>query len=168
MEKYIKNFATISDCGKYRYLLIRKWDESKPDAMFIMLNPSTADGEKDDPTIRRCVGFAKSWGYGGIMVVNLFAFRATNPKDLFSPEDPIGEENLMWIRLASEQSELVICAWGNGKLVDKLSKGYKPLSVVSKTLMHLGLCNDGTPRHPLYLRGDIFPNTFAINMIKYG
>lgn len=86
--------AIISECGKYRYSLSRIWDENKANVLFIMLNPSTADGDVDDPTIRRCIGFAKSWGYGGIYVGNLFAYRATDPKELLKVENPIGFENI--------------------------------------------------------------------------
>ena len=74
--------AEISPCGLYRYSLTRKWEAWKGTVNFIMLNPSTADAQEDDPTIRRCIGFAKAWGYGGIVVTNLFAYRATNPKEL--------------------------------------------------------------------------------------
>lgn len=85
--------AIISGCGKYRYSLWRTWDKKLPKVMFIMLNPSTADAYEDDPTIRRCINFAKSWGYGGIVVGNLFAYRATNPKKLILIDDPSGSAN---------------------------------------------------------------------------
>ena len=82
--------ARLSDDRRYRYLLVRRWDNTLPDATFVMLNPSTADERDDDPTIRKCIGFAKRWGCGGIKVVNLYAFRATNPRDCFAAADPIG------------------------------------------------------------------------------
>src|SRR5262245_19133112 len=85
--------ALISPCGLYRYWLTRTWDNSLRRVCWVMLNPSTADAEQDDPTIRRCVGFARSWGAGGIIVVNLFAFRASDPKALLRAADPVGPDN---------------------------------------------------------------------------
>lgn len=86
--------AIISEDEKYRYQLSRCWDETKPRILFIMLNPSTADANIDDPTIRRVISFAKSWGYGGVYVGNLFAFRSTDPKGLKQIADPVGENNM--------------------------------------------------------------------------
>ena len=88
----MKKNAKFSACRKYRYALWRTWDESKPYVMIIGLNPSTADENKNDPTITRCINFAKSWGYGGVCVTNLFAFRATVPSDMKTSNDPIGTE----------------------------------------------------------------------------
>lgn len=89
----MKKTAKLSDCRTYRYELWRTWDESKPYAMFIGLNPSTADETEDDPTIRRCINFAKTWGYGGLCMTNLFAYRATQPEDMKRASDPIGNKN---------------------------------------------------------------------------
>jgi hypothetical protein len=162
----VTSSAFISECGKYRYELRRTWDESRPKVMFIMLNPSTADAEIDDPTIRRCVGFAKSWGYGGILVGNLFAYRATEPKTLLTVNDPIGRENLTHLKVMYNESDTAICAWGNGKLVEKLGKkfgeDYKPLSGFLGRIYYLELANDGTPKHPLYLKGDLKPVRFEV------
>ncbi len=158
--------AVISECGKYRYSLTRIWDESKPKVMFIMLNPSTADASNDDPTIRRCIGFAKSWGYGGIYVVNLFSLRATNPKDLLTAPFVVGVENEKWIRRMSCLAHLVVCAWGNGSIVDKLQKrldhNWKPLSWIDKPLHYLELSNNGTPKHPLYLTKNLKPVRYEV------
>lgn len=164
--------AILSDCGQYRYELRRTWDESLPKAMFLMLNPSTADADIDDPTIRRCLAFAKSWGYGGILVGNLFAYRATDPKALLTAADPIGRENEAHLKAMQNESSAVICAWGNGRLVEKLSKkyceDYKPLSKFAGRLFYLELANDGTPKHPLYLKGDLKPVLFdAYNALIY-
>lgn len=160
-----RGYAHISPCGKYRYFLSRIWDIKKPRVLFVMLNPSTADAEKDDPTIRRCIGFAKEWGYGGIYVVNLFALRATNPTELLAAHLPVGVENETWIRKASSLSNLVVCAWGNGRIVEKLQKrldsNWKPLSWIDKPLYYLELTNDGTPKHPLYLKKDLKPQEFS-------
>jgi hypothetical protein len=153
--------AFISECGQYRYELRRIWDESKPKVMFLMLNPSTADANIDDPTIRRCVAFAKSWGYGGILVGNLFAYRATEPKILLTVNDPIGQENLTYLKAMYNESKIVICAWGNSKIVEKLGKKignyYKILREIIERIYYLELSNDGTPKHPLYLKKDLQP-----------
>ena len=134
--------------------------------MFIMLNPSTADADIDDPTIRRCVAFAKSWGYGGILVGNLFAYRATEPKTLLTVNDPIGKENITHLKVLSFESDIIVCAWGNSKIVERLGKklgsDYKPLSEILGRLFYLELANDGTPKHPLYLKGDLKPVRFEV------
>jgi len=162
--------AVLSDCGKYRYSLTRVWDENKPRVLFIMLNPSTADAEKDDPTIRRCIGFAKDWGYGGLYVVNLFALRATNPKDLLTAPFVVGVKNEKWIRRMSSLAHLVVCAWGNGAIVDKLQKRldhtWKPLSWINKPLHYLELSNDGTPKHPLYLPKHLTSTRYEVTKVS--
>ena len=158
--------AVLSDCKKYRYSLTRVWDDNKPRVLFIMLNPSTADAEKDDPTIRRCIGFAKDWGYGGIYVVNLFSLRATNPKDLLKAPFVVGVENEKWFKRMSALAHLVVCAWGNGPILDKLQKRldytWKPLSWISKPLHYIELSNDGTPKHPLYLPKNLTPKPYEV------
>lgn len=151
--------AVLSDCGTYRYLLTRTWDETQPAVGFIMLNPSTADANEDDPTIRRCVGFAKAWGYGGIKVRNLYALRSTDPKALRSHADPHGPDNYKYVEAAVDDA-LTICAWGaNADPIDSrglidalLGWGGKP--------HHLGLTKGGFPKHPLYLRADTTPIPF--------
>ena len=95
--KIIKKSAILSDCRIYRYSLTRTWDVNKKYVLFIGLNPSTADENYDDPTIRRCVDYAHRWGYGGLVMTNLFAFRATLPIDLKNAKFPIGKENNLWI-----------------------------------------------------------------------
>jgi hypothetical protein len=150
--------AFISGCNNYRYALDRIWDDTKPKVMFLMLNPSTADDSNDDPTIRRCIGFAKSWGYGGLHVGNLFAYRSTDPKNLLTAIDPIGEENKHYLKLMASQCDKVVCAWGNSGIVNKLLKknpDYKPLLNFGLNTYYIDLCNDGTPKHPLYLKGDL-------------
>lgn len=148
--------AVISACGTYRYLLTRTWDRDLPSVGFIMLNPSTADANEDDPTIRRCVGFAKSWGYGGIAVRNLYALRSTDPKALRSHPHAHGPDNYLYLE-AAINDDLLVCAWGaNADPIDSrglvdalLGWGGQP--------HHLGLTKAGFPRHPLYLRGDTTP-----------
>lgn len=152
----LEGSAQISEDGKYRYTLSRTWDNAKPILTWIMLNPSTADAEQDDPTIRRCINFSKAWGYGGIVVVNLFAFRATDPKKLPSSyEDAIGIENDGVISINTLARDIV-CAWGsNGSLHGRAYKVTKHLIASGKTLHCLGFTKDGSPKHPLYVKGDV-------------
>ena len=109
----MKKDAILSEDRKYRYVLSRIWDESKPLVVIIGLNPSTADEKDDDNTIKKCINFSKNWGYGGLYMLNLFAFRATAPSDMFNASSPIGEENSKYIEKYSKLSDKVICAWGN-------------------------------------------------------
>ncbi|TMC73897.1 MAG: DUF1643 domain-containing protein [Chloroflexi bacterium] len=144
--------ATFSADRRYRYRLWRRWDRTRPIVAFVMLNPSTADARHDDPTIRRCLGFARRWGYGGIEVVNLFAYRATDPRALRTVRDPVGRANRGHIQSALRRATLVIVAWGaraDGSLLAELAEA-----------RCLGLTRAGQPRHPLYLRGDVRPVPF--------
>lgn len=158
----IKGTALISDCKKYRYILSRVWDSSLPSVTFLMLNPSTADETNDDPTIRRCIAYAKRWGFGHLDVVNLFAYRATNPKDLLICEDPIGDMNKYSLFTAAKTGIYTVCAWGNSPIISKLMKkfpNYKPLQDL-ENLKYLELSKDGTPKHPLYLKKNLEPLDF--------
>lgn len=156
--------AILSPCGRYRYRLSRTWDASKGRAVFVMLNPSTADADQDDPTIRRCVGFARSWGYGELAVVNLFAWRATKPRDLLAAPDPIGPDNLSRIREAVRGAGVVVAAWGAfvANLPPKhdafRNRGIDMIEAVEALgpLHVIGVNRDGNiePRHPLYLKAD--------------
>lgn len=150
----IEKHAIISACGKYRYLLTRKWDIGR-DLTFVMLNPSTADADIDDPTIRKCIGFAQRFGYAGLQVVNLFAYRATKPKDCFAAADPIGPDNDEHIYNVVVASPEVVCAWG-----PHASKTKRPAQVL-EFLKHEGITpkclhitKDGSPGHPLMLSYD--------------
>lgn len=137
----------------YRYLLYRKWGPSTKKIAWIMLNPSTADETLDDPTIRRCIGFAKQFDADELDIVNLFAYRSTNPKNLYTAEDPIGKENDSYILKSLESSSIIILGWGNhGKLlnrsdevVSKLLKPYRDKVFALKVL------KNGEPGHPLYI-----------------
>lgn len=144
--------AVLSDCGTYRYELRRVWDPRLPLAVWIMLNPSVADASQDDPTIRRCVAFAKVWGYGGIIVVNLFALRATDPRELASHPDPVGPDNDKHIVQAATRDGVVVCAWGAHKLTTR--RADRVLAVLRAeeiTPRCLGTTKAGHPRHPLYV-----------------
>jgi hypothetical protein len=162
----MKKDAVISECKKYRYTLSRTWEENKPGVVFLMLNPSTADAALDDPTIRRCIGFAKSWGFGSLTVLNLFAYRATNPKELLLQADPVGPLNGSFLHSAFQTSSPIICAWGNSSIVDRLLKqvkNYFPLYAAKlERLAYLDLSVNGTPKHPLYLPGDTELKTFLV------
>ncbi len=152
--------ALLSDDGVYRYLLWRRWDKELPRAVFIMLNPSTADAEVDDPTIRRCMSFARTWGMGGIRVVNLYPFRATKPEDLWKAAFPRGQGNLGEIERAIDPHGINIAAWGaHGKeaQVKEVRLLFYDLGV---PLYALKINGDGSPAHPLYIKGDTVPVCF--------
>jgi hypothetical protein len=144
--------AWISTNGIYRYRLWRCWDDSARFMVFVMLNPSTADAETDDPTIRRCIGFAKREGCGGIEVVNLYALRATKPVHLLDHPDPEGPQNCMaWAEaLYDEPTPIVVAAWGAGSAMDGLPES-KALRGASPDWLCLGTTKTGAPRHPLYV-----------------
>ena len=164
MRDYYRSDAKLSEDGRYRWLLRREWEPTSAATRvtFIMLNPSTADAEIDDPTIRRCVGYANRWGFQGLYVVNLFGLRATNPQALYKEADPIGRENDDEIMSAVVNANLVVCAWGNhGRLMNRgdylarVMTRLHPLHVLD-----IGLT--GQPKHPLYLRGDLEPTPWII------
>lgn len=167
----IEKTAAISKCGKYRYCLSRVWDKEKPKVLFIMLNPSTADSEKDDPTILRCIAFAKSWDFGSLYVINLYAFRATNPKDLLKATSIVGIDNEKWFKKMSNIADLIVGAWGNKAIISKINKSpdynsYNPISWINKPLHYLELSKDGyTPKHPLYLKKDLVPRFHPIQHV---
>jgi len=138
----------------YRYRLDRRWSGGQGLCGFIMLNPSTADERSDDPTIRRCIGFAKGWGYSGLIVGNLFALRATDPAVLLAARDPVGGiANALALADLIDEATLIVCAWGQFAAVGR--RGGKAIALIRARgrLPHcLGLTRHGAPRHPLYLR----------------
>lgn len=146
----------FDDSGTYRYWL-RRGDPKTPPSRsvaFVMLNPSTASADDEDPTVRRCRGFAERWGFDRMDVVNLFAYRAVHPKELTLVDDPIGDDNERW--LASVRAHrLVVCAWGiHGTLMERGDEVAGELRRHCRTLKCFGLTKNGHPRHPLYLRAD--------------
>jgi hypothetical protein len=155
----MKNTAEFSVCRKYRYALWRTWDDSKSYALFICLNPSTADEINNDPTVTRCINFAKSWGYGGICMANLFAFRATEPSKMKSQLEPIGRDNNQWLIKLAREAGVVVAAWGN-------DGGYlgrsKEVSSLVPNLHFLKLNKSGEPSHPLYLSAELTPQRWTI------
>lgn len=151
--------AIISDDGLYRYWLRRdlpltlERSATKPQTCtFIMLNPSTADAESDDPTIRRCIGFADSLGCNGLEVVNLYAYRATDPTELLNVTEPEGPDNDIHLRVALDKPGPIIAAWGACAPPSRVAKLLDMAGADS--LQCLGINKDGSPRHPLYIRAD--------------
>lgn len=144
--------ADLSDCGEYRYSLSRIWDGRKKPLTFIMLNPSTADAMNDDPTIRRCMGFAEREQAGGIVVVNLYGYRATKPFDLFQATDPIGPANDRALTRVAREAKSIVCAWGANAPRNRVA--YVRALLDRYQLHCLGITQGGAPRHPLYLKRD--------------
>ena len=149
---FINKTANFSSCRIYRYSLSRIWDKQKKFVLFIGLNPSTADEEMDDPTIRRCSGYAQKWGYGGFMMVNLFAYRTTLPSNLKKVKYPVGSENDKYIVKLSKKADITVAAWGNNGNLYRRDK--QVLSLVPN-LMCLKVNKSGQPAHPLYLKKDL-------------
>lgn len=151
-----KSSADISPCGQYRYSLHREWRQwpERPRwVTFVMLNPSTADAELDDPTIRRCLGFARALGGTGLAVVNLYAFRATQPADLWRTTDPVGPRNdatlTTFLDMARRYDFPIIAAWGANARPDRVEQVMALRGADRFTA--LGTTKAGAPRHPLYL-----------------
>lgn len=149
----ITSSAMFSPCRLYRYALWRDWN-ANPACVFIGLNPSTADETNDDPTIRRCIEFARSWGYGSICMLNLFAFRSTDPKAMLKASEPVGPDNDEVIREACSGAAVVVAAWG--KRGQHMGRDRKVLAMV-RDLKCLKVNQDGTPQHPLYLPATLTP-----------
>lgn len=157
----IRRGAGFSRCKRYRYWLSRTWDASGEYCLFIGLNPSTADAQVDDPTIRRIMGFAHSWGYGGVIVANLFAWRASRPEDLKRALDPVGPRNNYWLRRLASESNAVIAAWGNeGGFRQRDQYVLKRIP----QLKCLGVTSQGYPRHPLYVRKSVTPERLSASI----
>lgn len=151
--------AVLSDCGRYRYLLERRVASGQRAVCFVLHNPSTADAERDDPTVRRCCGFARRWGFGRMVIVNLYAWRSSSPADLFAAAaegvDVVGEKNDGYVGDALVGSELAVAAWGALPGPEKRARLERVVELArahDRPLHHLGLTRAGDPRHPLYLR----------------
>jgi hypothetical protein len=157
----INSGATFSPCRKYRYKLWRIWDDSLPMVAFIGLNPSTADETKNDPTITRCINYAKKWGYGGMYMMNIFAFRATDPNVMKAEKRPIGPENDYHLYDIAKSVESVVCSWGNhGSHADRSE--FVTSRLFDDMKLHcLGTNKSGEPKHPLYLKADLEPIEFS-------
>jgi hypothetical protein len=155
----IEKGAVLSECKNYRYHLWRIWDRDLPCMVWVMLNPSTADAEEDDPTIRRCISFARDNGYGGISVKNLFALRATDPAELLTHSDPVGPQNLDWLcnlRGVAVATQVVV---GFGCFATQRRLLPRAMSSITTVCAYgspecFGTTKKGWPRHPLYLKAD--------------
>ena len=169
-EREMDRGARFSDCRRYRYHLWRVWDEQLPRCVFVGVNPSTADELKDDPTIRKCIGFARRWGFGAIDMINLFAYRSTDQLALLKARDPIGPGNDGAFDLVLGGAGRIVWAWGRGKsagvrrFIDARVRHPKWYPVPRQCEVGcLGRTDDGYPRHPLMLA-----YTTEFNMARFG
>jgi len=144
--------AVYSPCERYRYLLTRTWDRAGPQALFVMLNPSTATEFQNDPTVERCERRARALGFGAFRVTNIFAFRATDPRVMRAEPDPVGPGNDAAIADSARWADRIICAWGShGTYLDRGHRVARILRATGRPLWHLGLTQGGQPKHPLYI-----------------
>lgn len=144
--------ALYSDCEAYRYALTRTWADAGSRILFIMLNPSTATEVQNDPTVERCERRARVLGFAAFTVTNIFAYRATDPRDMRKAVDPVGPQNDAAILDATKTADKIICAWGtHGEYLNRGADIEGLLRVQSKNLYHLGLSKAGHPKHPLYI-----------------
>jgi len=159
-----KSVAIFSDCERYRYTLTRVWEPLGKRVLFIMLNPSTADEMKNDPTVERCERRARALGFGSFRVCNIFAFRATDPKVMRAEEDPVGPENDAMILESCSWADRVICAWGTHGA--HRNRGPQMADLVKEAGIspyHLGLSKEGHPKHPLYIAYAQKPEIWWLN-----
>jgi hypothetical protein len=152
------SLAVYSDCERYRYLLTRVWEPGRPQALFVMLNPSTATEVQNDPTVERCERRARALGFGAFRVCNIFAWRDTDPKAMRRAADPVGPANDAAILESCPWADIIVCAWGThgahlgrGAEVERLMRG------TGRPLHHLGLTQAGHPKHPLYIGYGVTP-----------
>ena len=154
--------AKFSRCRRWRYLLWRCWDPAKPVANFLMLNPSTADELKLDPSCTRARNYAERWGYGSLIVTNLFGWRATDPQEMKAVRNPVGAGNDPAILRAAREASLVVCAWGNhGEHLARARAVSGFLREAGVALHYLRMNGAGHPAHPLYLPGALEPVRWA-------
>ncbi|MBF9032895.1 DUF1643 domain-containing protein [Rhodobacterales bacterium HKCCE2091] len=154
--------AVYSDCERYRYTLTRVWDPAGERALFIMLNPSTATEVQNDPTVERCERRARALGFGAFRVLNIFAWRDTDPKAMRAAPDPVGPGNDAAILDSLAWADRVICAWGShGEHMDRGREVEALLRGAGAELFHLGLTKAGHPRHPLYIGYQVQPEPWV-------
>lgn len=156
MVRLTESGARFSRCRRWRYLLWRRWDDSRPAANFVMLNPSTADEFQLDPSCTRARNYAASWGFGSVFITNLFGWRATDPEEMKAVRDPVGAGNDRAILEAARRSALVVCAWGNhGAHEERAARVASMLRSNRIPLKCLKVNASGHPAHPLYLPGNL-------------
>ncbi|MFK4765340.1 DUF1643 domain-containing protein [Desulfobaculum sp. SPO524] len=156
----MKTSAIISDCGQYRYELRRIWNSSKPLALFICHNPSTADHATDDRTSKRCINYAKDWGYGGLLMGNLFAFRSTDRTALRHTPDPVGPENDYHLRRMINEASITICAWSCYNV--PLKRDLEVIKFIPSP-MCLKINPKGRPYHPLMQKKTLTPIPYVVS-----
>lgn len=157
----MRGWATFDETRTYRYTLGRRWKPGGSRVCFCLLNPSTADEHVLDPTLTRCLGYAKRWGFHAMEVTNVFALRSTDPKGLRGVDDPVGPENDAYIVDIARGADLLVVGWGtHARLNDRQERVLDLLRPVSSP-MCLGVTKHGFPRHPLYLRADLEPVAFG-------
>lgn len=158
LPRLLESSAIISECGRFRYVLRRVWDRTKPILVVCMLNPSTADANKNDPTILQLIWFAKNWGYGGIHIVNLFALRTSKPQELLAHKDRQGPQNaeylhaaMLIVKMAAQTPPAMLVAWGNGGDLDQRHEWFthEATQVYGLTLICLGETQNCSPKHPM-------------------
>lgn len=173
----MKRETIFSPCRKYRYALWREWARDgglffseapgekivTPPGVFrylmvIGLNPSTADETKDDPTIRRCIDFAKRWGFGALCMTNLFAWRDTKPAAMKAAIEPCGMDNGKWITEIAENAGMILAAWGkHGSFCGRDKNVLSAIRSIGKSVYALQINSDGSPKHPLYVAANVQP-----------
>ena len=150
------SWAEFSPDRVHRYALWRTWDKLKGITMFIGLNPSTADEVKNDPTVSRCINYAKRWDYGGMIMSNIFAYRATDPKVMKNAEEPVGPENNQWLLKLAKEANLIVAVWGNHG--EFMARGKAVISLFGGIELHcLAINKTGHPKHPLYCNSSLKP-----------
>jgi hypothetical protein len=161
----------FSPCRRYRYTLWREWDDlfaarREDYLMVIGLNPSTADETQDDPTIRRCIDFAKRWGFGALCMTNLFAWRDTKPERMRVAPEPIGPMNDQWLSRCAVGAGMILAAWGNhGSFKARGDQVTHRLSMIGAQVHCLGTNADGSPKHPLYIKGKTVPLPYELEAL---
>ncbi len=152
------SFAIYSNCEKYRYALTRVWEPDQSRVLFVMLNPSTATEVQNDPTVERCERRARALRFGAFRVCNIFAWRATDPRNMRAQSDPVGPANDDAILEGCDWADMIVCAWGTH--AEHLRRGPEVERLMRKTglpLKHLGLSKAGHPKHPLYIGYSVQP-----------
>ncbi len=153
--------ARFDRSRSYRYRLGRSWDPAGGRAAFVLLNPSAADETQDDPTLRRCLGFARHWGFGVLEVVNLFAWRSAHPRDLRRVADPVGPRNDRHIRETVQAADFVLAGWGNAGTLQGRAAAVDAVLATLPAVHCLGVTKAGQPRHPLYVPAARRPCRYA-------
>ncbi len=161
-NSFAKSTAAFSDCGRYRYLLERRWTDG-PICVFVGLNPSTATAGSDDATVRKCIALARSWGFSGLTMANLFAVRCRYPQILSTHQDPVGPENDRCLLPAIEQAHTVVAMWGNHGLKSYGQSARRDQYILSlrDDWQCVGVTKHGAPRHPLYVASSSILVNFA-------